>query len=234
MNCAPSTIAHERRNCATVGVAGCTGDTNADGSNSDGGETDAGEDLSLEEFEFPEHASKTAFSGVDFFATHFEHLRGERSVAISVSRESVYRGTPTETTIESKIGSGEILTAQNEVGITTDEWSEIGAERGLIRRDTGSKRGYQITADTRKMKEVLVERNANQFAEGFDFTDAPAPAEIDGTLTARYDVSGIADSQPITEMVYADEITEATGSVFVTEDGYVKRFEYQIAFTAKA
>ena len=223
---------------ATIGFAGCSSDTasnepNGDQNESDDGGTAGTDGPTLEEFQFPEHATRTDFSGSDFVPAHFDRLRDEGSATISVSTESVFSGNETEGKSETRISADGLLRVRERSGSTTETWTEMGTERGLIRRKSGFNTNFQITHDSPDESEALAEREAKRFAEGFEFSEAKSAENIDGTLTARYDVTEIADSESISRLVFADEITDAVGSVYITESGSVKRFTYDIDFQSE-
>jgi hypothetical protein len=219
---------------ATVGVAGCTGNSTDDSSNDTDGESEDSETLSLEEFAFPEYAAEESLEAAEFVPAHFDHIRNEGSATISLSTEDVFDGNSFNSSIESRISSNGILATEEGEQTTSDHWSEVGRDRGLIRRDSGFQTTFQITGDSPTQEETLFESESTIVAKMFDFSETASPAELEGTLTARYDVTTIANTQPDGRTPFgADEITDGTASLFVTEDGTVKRFTYEIDYQSR-
>lgn len=226
---------------ATIaGIAGCTGsDESEPAANGDDGTENSTEneqedeqepeemEPTLDDFEFPEHASREGLEAADFVAAHLDYVRDAGSVTVveSTTREDQYGNDESET--EARIGSDGILVTEED-GTTVDMWTEHESNRGFVRRDHGFQTAYQLTDEAVSVRTALLERDATNFADGFEFGEAAAAVEIDGTVTARYDVTGVADSRMAARLVYGQEITDATGSAFVTEDGLLKRFEYDL------
>ena len=227
----------------TAGIAGCTSSDDSEGTSSDDSEaaangtegTENGTDdeqdpaetgPTLEDFEFPEYASRDGLEAGDFVSAHFDRVRDEGSVTVVESATHEHPHGSNESETEARIGSEGILVTEG----TIDRWTEHESNRGFVRRDHGFQSAYQITDNAVSTPRALLERDATRFANGFAFGEATSVVEIEGTVTARYDVTDVADSAVAARLTYADEITDATGSAFVTEDGLLKRFEYDIDY----
>ncbi|MFA9416819.1 hypothetical protein [Natrinema sp. HArc-T2] len=220
---------------ATVGIAGCTGDSSTDesnGENSDG--EDGSDEPSLEDFSFPEHATRDELEESEFVSAHFDYIENEGSVTVRQTEENVFRGNSFETETQSRISSDGIIFIEEDEETTTKEWTEIGNSRGLIRRDIGFQTVYQITDNSQNQRAVLSKRNLDLVTGMFDFGEATSATDIDGTLVARYEADSIAETQLDGYKPFgADEFTNGTASIFITERGVVKRATYEIEYQSR-
>ena len=220
---------------ATIGIAGCIGDSSTDepnGENSDGG--DGANEPSLEDFSFPEHATREELEESEFVSAHFDYIENEGSVTVSQTEENVFQGNSFETEIESRISSDGILFTEEDEQTTTKVWTEIGSSRGFIRRDSGFQTIYQITDNSPNQREALSKRNLELVTRMFDFGEAASAIKIDGTLTAQYDADSIAETQLDGYKPFgADEFTNGSASLFITERGVVRRMIYEIDYQSR-
>lgn len=221
---------------STVAVAGCTSsdDSGEDEptESTDETQTEADSETSLDEFEFPEHASREGIDAVSVTDEHLDTIQDSGSVTVSRSSEREYERHSSEEQLEARLSTDGIRTTRDRDGYQEQIWTEIGDSRGLIRRDGGFQETFQITSEAPRTSEILGEHTLELFAEGFSFGEAEAAVEIDGTLTVQYDVESVADSTTLEQLVHADSVEDATGSAFVTEDGVLKRFSYDIEYGA--
>lgn len=225
---------------STLGIAGCLGGDQSDsepagnGNSSDDSESPAdGDDAgpSLEEFSFPEHATRERLDATSFIEAHFETVRNAGSVTVTGSR--TYDGRfQTEETFESELSSDGVLESSSEGEVDETAWAELGGSRGFVERSTGFRTEYQITPEAPRVDSVLRRYQLESFARAFEFTEATGAVEIDGTVTARYDIDGVADSSRIGPVIRRGEVDvrEASGAIFVTAAGELKRISYDIDF----
>lgn len=216
---------------ATIGLAGCTGsDDETEPSDENGTESTDEEGTeqgpSLDEFDFPEHAFREGVEATHLATKHFERIRDEGSVTVSQSSEVTVDGSSFETTTTTRISSDGILVTEEDNETTEVRWTKYGSGRELIKREVGFRSEYQISNNTPREEEALSEWELSSFIEGVTFSEAITAVEIDGVLTARYDVTGLDESESNGEP-QADEIEDVTGSIFVTEDGIIKRVEHE-------
>lgn len=223
----------------TIAVAGCTSSTDADEAEGDDTDdesdddstddtTEADSEPSLDDFEFPEHASRTEIDAVAFADVHIETIYDTGSVTVSSSRKHEFGRHSDEEQIESRVSMDGIHATRDTDRYKEQVWTLHGESSGLLRRESGFHEEYQITSDAPGAEELLEEYTIEQFASGFAFGEATAVVDIDGTLTARYDAESVADSTELERLVHADSVEDATGSIFITEDGVLKRFNYDI------
>ncbi|WP_436343911.1 DUF7537 family lipoprotein [Natronorubrum sp. FCH18a] len=220
---------------STVAVAGCTSsdDSEEDEPTESTDETqEADSETSLDDFEFPEHASREGIDAVHITDEHLNTIQDSGSVTVSRSSEREFGRHSNEEHLEAQLSRAGIRATWDRGDYEEATWTEIGDSRGLIRRDGGFQETFQITSEAPHTSEILGEHTLELFAEGFSFGEAEAAVEIDGSLTAQYDVESVADSTTVERLVHADSIDDATGSVFVTEDGTLKRYSYDIEFDA--
>ncbi|SIR82540.1 DUF7537 family lipoprotein [Natronorubrum thiooxidans] len=223
----------------TIALAGCTSSTDTDeveGDDTDGESdddstddtTEADSEPSLDDFEFPEHASRTEIDAVAFADAHIETIYDTGSATVSSSREREFGRHSDEEQTESRVSMDGIHATRDRDRYKEQVWTLHGESSGLLRREGGFREEYQITSDAPSTNNVLEERTLERFTSGFSFGEATAVVDIDGTLTARYDAESVADSTELERLVHADSVEDATGSIFITEDGVLKRFSYDI------
>lgn len=228
----------------TLGIAGCLGDDQSDPEPEDEESTDddaestdddaesADDDgPSLEEFSFPEHATREQLDASEFAAAHFETVRSAGSVTVSGSR--TYDGEhQMESSFEIKLSSDGVLASHTDGGVDETTWAELGGSRGFVERSTGFRTEYQITPEVPRADMLLRRSMVESFVRAFEFTEAMDAVEIDGTVTARYDIADVADSSRIGAVIRRGDVDvqDVAGSIFITEDGELKRTSHDIDF----
>ncbi|ELY42459.1 DUF7537 family lipoprotein [Natronorubrum sulfidifaciens] len=225
----------------TIAIAGCTSSTDADEAEGDDTDDESDDDStddttegdsepSLDDFEFPEHASRTEIDAVTFADAHIETIYDTGSATVSSSRGREFERHSDEEQTESRISTDGVHATRDTDRYEEQVWTLHGESSGLFRREGGFREEYQITSDAPSTSDFLEERTIEQFVSGFEFGEATAVVDVDGTLTAQYDVTSIADSNALERLVHSESVDEATGSLFITEDGIVRRFRYDIEY----
>lgn len=227
-----------REMIAVVGAAstlGLTGFFDRDDLRS-GGERERGAEpgrtddaaASLDEFDFPEQATRDRVDATELATAHVETIRDAGSGMVSQTTTHERNGAENATTLEFQLGADGILTARPRGEFHRTLWTGRGDDRGFVRRRSSFGSTYQITADTPRIADVCRKRQLALFTEGVTFREARDVVEIDGTLTARYGVDAVADATTFERLLPGRniEIESGFGSLFVTETGLVKRFTY--------
>lgn len=225
---------------AIAGIAGCTGSddsepsangddetessTNGDESTENGTDDEQEPEEtgpSLDDFEFPEYASRDGVSATELRSDHFDRLIDAGSATISESEEFTSGGHTSESITETQISGAGIVVNEERNRTTEERWTEHGNGRELIKRQQGFQTVYQIAEDATSEYEALMEGEVSWFTDQASFSEAVSVVEIDDTLTARYDVVDFSESTTGPE----SDDSEVTGSLFVTEGGIIKRLK---------
>lgn len=183
---------------------------------------------SLDEFDFPEYATRGRVEATELAAGHLERIRDAGSGTVSQTITHERDGSTNANTLEFRLGPDGILTSRSRGRFDKTLWTGLDDDRGFVRRETSFGATYQITTDTPRVADVCRKRQLESFTEGVTFGDARGIVEIDGTLAAHYGVDAVEDSATFERLLPGRdiEIEAVSGSLFVTEAGLVKRFSY--------
>ena len=227
----------------SIAISGCTGSDNTDETDNrddpddsnnetddEASTNDASETKSpLESFAYPEYASQDGISAADLVSAHFESIRDEGSVTVSTVDELTVDGHSSETTTEVKISGDGIRLSEDGNRRSIEQWTEHGTDRELLKRESGFQTVYQIANGRLNERRALSERTVSGLAEVASFGAATSVVEIEGVSAARYDITEVSESgSTYGSRFTGDEVEDVTGSFFVTEEGIVKRVQYEL------
>lgn len=236
----------------TALVAGCSedqgdGSTTTDGSSTQSTEseteTTTEEPPDLDEFEYPQGATKEGIAPKKIVDNHFSYIESAGSMTLNTETSLTQEGPdgdmyPEESSSIWKMSDQRALVENTRnplyrddfKPVTTTRWADRSATplKGLVKRSNGDETVFQIRTDLPEESNAHGKR-AFQVFHGFSFSEAKEVVMVDGTPVARYGLTGVEIKDAAGPLVRGGvgEISKSSGSVYVAESGLLKKFEFE-------
>ncbi|MFB6165128.1 MAG: hypothetical protein ABEJ31_08215 [Haloarculaceae archaeon] len=188
--------------------------------------------LSLDEFQFPDGATADGLSA-SLVDTHTATITGAESVTMSESGQVNYAGGHTQdVAVTKRISSAGVRKKATGGDVPEALWVPSGASKSYVRMDAGFEKKYRIDHTDISPDDALESTVLTNLLAAGDWGGAVDVVAVDGVPTAHYRAESIADERALQRVVYEDSYDGLQADVYVTQDGYVRKYDYDVSGTS--
>ncbi|NHN40425.1 hypothetical protein G9C85_02085 [Halorubellus sp. JP-L1] len=192
-------------------------------------ETRTEEPTTLENFAYPDGASRSGIVGTELFGTHRSSIVDAGSAALGEDRATDRDGRTSSAEFANAYSADGISRVKESGDLTETLWSAASEDAGYVQMDTGFEQAYRIDNETPDPQEVLRLSQFEGLLVGGEWGEATGLAESEnGEHAVSYESTGVANEERLLSVFFGEDVSEFEARVWVSEAGYVDEVTYDV------